>query len=217
VTRRHTVISVALAIYAVATIVALADKRWTQEPSPAQTATAEAAITNFIPVNLEDGSTVFVGGLAQWKRLYGRGALIRSGAFTDISVGDRLPSESIACRTHHVCDTDSRPLYSLYEVVRPTGGVVLVLSPVLGLTSTSNDPLILLNTTKIFGPANDTPNCNMNESGGGPTSDFTDADRPGWSTYSCLGPPTRISTFLHWLQRGCAGLEGWLLCVEPTA
>ncbi len=77
-----------------------------------------------------------------------------------------------------------RRLTSLQTGDRATkGGAVLVLSLVFELTLMSDDPLILLNTTKVFGPVDDTRNCNMTQKGGGPTSDIAEHDRPGWTMY----------------------------------
>jgi hypothetical protein len=206
----------ALMIYAIATIIALADKGLEQGPSLGQIETARAAITDFLPAHLEEGSTLIVVGLPQWKQFYGRTALVRSGVFTDISVKTKLPSEVIHCRTYQICDASSRPLYMLFEVSRPRGGVVLVLSPVLGTGNYDDNPLILLGTTTLFGPVNDTPDCSNMVLAEEPLSITQNIGPSSWIAYSCQGPPTQISTFLEWVQSGCDGLEGWYVCGEAA-
>jgi len=118
-----------------------------------------------------------------------------------------LPADFEACTNTYTCSKSGSVVYALRVIRRPTGTSLFV-APVVEDRGHYGNLLVSLDGAFIFGPAKETPECDIRGTG------ISESIGRDWILRSCSGSPALTSTWVSWLSDGCIDeISSWYACV----
>jgi|MDTE01.3.fsa_nt_gb hypothetical protein len=171
------------------------------------------ALQTFIGDRIPEGSTIFVKHPVAHRPLFPYEILEQLERPDDLLLVERLGEGRQPCDQAMACDIEGRPLFILMTAPTDDRGPLVALAQVANHDGDPMDPMIVANSTSVFGPSSATRYCNMSDPNAGSLTHGTRLTG-GYVWFDCAGPPMASTTFMHWFARGCVGLEDWYICSD---